>query len=72
MRDLLFTTIYSKGKTVIRLRGCFPPDCTIITMARQSVEIKQNLTTSNFAITSVIYTLLQGQRMVFELSELLN
>ena len=36
-----------------------------ITMVRQSVEINQNFATSNFVITSVIYTvfMLQGQRM---------
>ena len=41
------------------------------TMVRQSVEIYRNFATSNFVITSVIYTvfMLQGQRIVFELSE---
>ena len=45
-----------------------------ITMVRQSVEINRNFSTSNFVITSVIYTvfMLQGQRIVFELSEFSN
>ena len=46
----------------------------VITMARQSVDINRNIATSNFVITSVIYTvyMLQGQRVVFELSEFSN
>ena len=49
----------------------------VITMVRQSLEINRNFATSNFVITSLIYTvfMLQGQRInflrikrVFELS----
>ena len=51
-----------------------PAITIVITMARQSVEMNRSFATSNFVITSVIYTvfMLQGQQIVFELSEFSN